>query len=72
MNWYLNEGKDSDIVINSKVVYSRNLRNYKFETNSDDKGRIYFKKIYNDYVLELGIYISKVIENYLIKDNENL
>ena len=34
MNWYLQTGKDSDVVLNNKISYSRNLRNYKFETKS--------------------------------------
>ncbi len=34
MNWYMQRGKNSDIVISSKILFSRNLRNYKFETNN--------------------------------------
>lgn len=34
MNWYLQRGKDSDIVVNSKVTFSRNLRNFKFGTEN--------------------------------------
>ncbi len=34
MNWYMQTGKDGDVVLNSKINYSRNLRNYKFETKS--------------------------------------
>lgn len=34
MNWYLQRGKDSDVVINSKIIYSRNLRNFKFGTEN--------------------------------------
>ena len=30
MNWYLQSGKDSDIVINSKIVFYRNLSGFKF------------------------------------------
>ena len=32
MNWYLQRGKESDVVMNCKITYSRNLRNYKFGT----------------------------------------
>ena len=32
MNWYMQTGKDGDVVLNSKINYSRNLRNYRFET----------------------------------------
>lgn len=34
MNWYLQSGKDSDVVLNSKILYSRNLRNFKFGTQN--------------------------------------
>ena len=34
MNWYLQTGKDSDIVLNNKISYSRNLRNFKFRTEN--------------------------------------
>lgn len=34
MNWYMQTGKDGDVVLNSKIQYSRNLRNYRFETKS--------------------------------------
>lgn len=34
MNWYLQTGKDSDVVLNSKIIYSRNLRNYRFGTDN--------------------------------------
>ena len=34
MNWYLQRGNKSDVVLNSKVAYARNLRNFKFETDN--------------------------------------
>ena len=34
MNWYMQTGKDGDVVLNSKIQYSRNLRNYRYETKS--------------------------------------
>ena len=34
MNWYMQTGKDGDVVLNSKINYSRNLRNYRFETKN--------------------------------------
>ena len=34
MNWYMQRGKDSDVVNSLKINYSRNLRNYRFNTNS--------------------------------------
>ena len=32
MNWYLQSGKDSDVVISTRIRYARNFRNYKFGT----------------------------------------
>ena len=34
MNWYMQTGKDGDVVLSSKINYSRNLRNYRFETKN--------------------------------------
>ena len=34
MNWYLQRGKDSDVVVNCKIMFSRNLRNHRFNTRS--------------------------------------
>lgn len=34
MNWYLQSGKDSDVVLNNKVTFSRNLRNFKFNSKN--------------------------------------
>ena len=34
VNWYLQSGKDGDVVLNNKISYSRNLRNFKFGTNN--------------------------------------
>lgn len=33
MNWYLNEGKDSDIVISSRVRFARNIHGYEYVNN---------------------------------------
>ena len=34
MNWYLQRGKDSDVVVNCKIMFSRNLRNHRFNTKN--------------------------------------
>ena len=34
MNWYLQNGKDSDVVTSCKITFSRNLRNFKFGTEN--------------------------------------
>lgn len=33
MNWYLENGKESDIVISSRIRFARNIKNFKFKTN---------------------------------------
>ncbi len=30
MNWYLESGKDSDVVISTRIRFARNFRNYNF------------------------------------------
>jgi len=37
MNWYLQSGRDSDVVISTKVRYARNLRNYRFGINTEEE-----------------------------------
>lgn len=34
MNWYLQRGKESDVVVSCKVMFSRNFRNHRFNTKS--------------------------------------
>lgn len=41
MNWYLNCGKDSDVVISTRIRYARNFRNYKFNIKTkEDSNKI--------------------------------
>ena len=37
MNWYLQRGKDSDVVVNCRIIFSRNLRNYRFNVKNTDE-----------------------------------
>ena len=30
MNWYLSNGKDSDVVISTRIRYARNIQDYRF------------------------------------------
>ncbi len=34
MNWYLQRGKDSDVVTSCKIMFSRNFRNHRFNTKN--------------------------------------
>ena len=48
MNWYLQRGKDSDVIINCKVMFSRNLRNHRFNT----KNSVEIQEIENEVKVE--------------------
>ena len=37
LNWYLQTGKDSDVVISSKITLSRNLSHFNFYIKEDEK-----------------------------------
>ena len=39
MNWYLQSGKDSDVVISTRIRYARNFRNYKFGIKDKDEAK---------------------------------
>ena len=45
MNWYLQNGKDSDVVISSRVRLARNIQKYPFEPKCTEAD---FEKIVND------------------------
>ena len=32
LNWYLQSGKDSDVIVSSRIRLARNISNYPFET----------------------------------------
>ena len=37
MNWYLQNGKDSDVVISTRIRYARNLQNYRFNIKNNEE-----------------------------------
>ena len=39
MNWYLQSGKDSDVVISTRIRYARNFRNYKFGVKTKEEAK---------------------------------
>ena len=54
MNWYLQSGKDSDVVISSRIKFSRNLKDFKFnlkdritENNINKEKKIDYTNINN-------------------------
>ena len=36
LNWYLQSGKDSDVIISSRIRLARNISNYPFETKCNE------------------------------------
>ena len=44
-NWYLQNGKDSDVVISSRIRLSRNLEKYPFTSRCTEKD---FQEILNE------------------------
>ena len=36
MNWYLQSGKESDVVFSAKIMYIRNFRNYRFNITKEE------------------------------------
>ena len=67
MNWYLQRGKDSDVIVNCKIMFSRNLRNHRFNT----KNSVEIQEIENEVKSKLqGLgYNLKFIK---IKDMDDL
>ena len=45
MNWYLQSGKDSDVLMNTIIRFSRNLKDFKFNLKSDKEIEILENKI---------------------------
>ena len=67
-NWYLQNGKDSDVVISTRVRLARNIKNFNFENkcSKDDKKHI-LEKI--EGVLPSIGYDLKLLR---LKDMDNL
>ena len=67
MSWYLESGKDSDVAINSKIEFSRNINGFKFDlTKKEDIKRIEDKIKENLYSIGYGLKLLK------LKDMDNI
>lgn len=53
MNWYLQSGKDSDVVISTRIRYARNFRNYKFGITEKQEAKKIEEEI-KSKLLQLG------------------
>ena len=54
MNWYLQCGKDSDVVVSSRVRLARNFQNYTFPSKISSEESIQVLKKLEEIVLSLG------------------
>ena len=53
-NWYLQNGKDSDVVISSRVRFVRNIESYKFTSKGDEEELKKLLNEINSICVELG------------------
>ena len=61
MNWYLQSGKDSDVVTNTRIRFARNLQGFKFNLkNPKDIEELKNKIKENTYASRLWIKISRI------------
>ena len=67
MNWYLSNGKDSDVVISTRIRYARNLQDFRFNMKRKEEIEKLFEKI-NKEIHEVG-YGLKFLR---LKDMDNL
>ena len=48
MNWYLDNGKDSDVVVSTRIRYARNLQDYRFNIQNKKEAEDLLKNIKNE------------------------
>jgi protein arginine kinase len=61
MNWYLQSGNDSDVVISTRVRYARNFRNFKFNINQKQDADKIEKEIKDQlHILGYGLTFCKI------------
>lgn len=67
MSWYLQSGEKSDVVINSKIEFARNINGFKFDLNKKEEIEKLEEKI-KDNLYEIG-YCLKFLK---LKDMDNI
>lgn len=67
MNWYIQSGKESDVIFNTKITFSRNLRNFMFDT----KNLINIKQIEEEVKSKLPS-IGYNLKLFKLKDMDDL
>ena len=45
MNWYIQSGKDSDVVVSTRIRFARNLQNFRFNIQDEKEAKILENKI---------------------------
>lgn len=60
-NWYLQNGKESDVVISSKVEFARNLKDFPFLTKTNESQEIEIIKKVENVLMQIG-YSLKMIK----------
>lgn len=82
MNWYLQSGKDSDIVISSRIRFARNLKGYPFLTKASKTQREQIEKKMQEITPSLGyglqflklkdmddITVMSLVEKHIVSPN---
>ena len=80
MNWYLQSGKESDIAINTRIRFSRNIQGYNFHLNQKELQELENKIKDNIYQIGYGLNFLKLsdmdditklslVEKGIINDN---
>lgn len=60
MNWYLQSGKESDVAINTRIRFSRNIAGYKFKLNKQEQNELENKVKENIYSIGYGLKFLKL------------
>ena len=60
MNWYLQSGKESDIAINTRIRFSRNIQGYRFNLSPKELQELENKIKENIYQIGYGLRFIKL------------
>ena len=66
MNWYLQSGKDSDVVVSTRIRFARNIQDYRFNMKRKEEIENLLKKI-KEEVPEIGY----ELKYFRLKDMDN-
>ena len=66
MNWYLSSGKDSDVVVSTRIRFARNIQDFRFNIKDENEAEMLLKKI-KEETPEIG----HSLNFFRIKDIDN-